>query len=174
MCGPLFEFLVELVDRPAQRAAAGDKLPGDPRLDVLLAACQPAADALEVARTVESPQRDDKRRIELVQMPAQPLLGSPPLVDEIITMINQQLELAVYPFTWLGPRQVRLAQRRPGNSERINRVRLPAHPAGTAFRHRQLRRDPHQLLTQTKELPLQPGRQQPAILQRPQPLSPER
>jgi hypothetical protein len=59
-----------------------------------------------VARRVESAQRDDQRRVELVQVPAQPLLGSSPLVDEIITMINQQLDLAVHPLAWLRPRQV--------------------------------------------------------------------
>ena len=114
--GPLFEFLVELVDRSRERAAAGDELACDPHLDVLLAPCQPAADALEVTRTVESAQRDDQGRVELVQVPAQPLLGPPPLVDEIIAMINQQLDLAVHPLTWLRPRQVRLAQRRPATA----------------------------------------------------------
>src|SRR2546429_1905521 len=57
---PLFEFLVELVDRPGQRATAGDKLTGDPHLDFLLTASQPAGDALQVTRTVESAQRDDQ------------------------------------------------------------------------------------------------------------------
>jgi hypothetical protein len=143
-CGrPLFEFLVELGDLPAQRATAVDKLTGDPHLHVLLPARQPAADTLELTGPVESAQRDDQGRVELVQVPAQPLLDPAPLVDEIITMVDQQLDLAMHPLTGLRARQVRLAQRRPGNSERVDRVRLPAHPAGAAFRHRQLRRDPH-------------------------------
>jgi hypothetical protein len=86
-----------------------------------------ASDALEVTRAVESAQRDDQGRVELVQVPAQPLLRSPPLVDEIITMINQRLDLAVHPLTRLRPRQVRFAQRRPRDRERVDRVRLPAH-----------------------------------------------
>jgi hypothetical protein len=89
-------------------------------------------------------------------------------------MIDQQLDLAVHPLTWLGPRQVRLAQRRPRDRERVDRVRLPARPTGSAFPHRQLRRDPHQILTAAKQLPLQPGRQEPAVLDRPQPLRIER
>jgi len=111
-----------------------------------------------VTRTIESAQRDDQGRIELVQVPAQPLLRPPPLVDEIITMINQQLDLAVHLLTWLRPRQVRLAQRRPRDCERVDRVRLPARPTGSAFRHRQLRRDSHKLFAQAKQLPLQPAR----------------
>ncbi len=98
----------------------------------------------------------------------------PPLIDEIITMINQQLDLAVHPLTWLRPRQIRLAQRRPRDRERVDRVRLPPHPAGSPLRHRQLRRDPHQLLGAAKQLPLKPGRQQPAVLECPQALRVER
>jgi hypothetical protein len=165
---PLFEFLVELVDRPRQRATAGDKLTCDPHLDFLLTACQPAADALELTRTVESAQRNDQGRIELVQVPAQPLLGSPPLVDAIVTMMNQQLELTVHQLLGLRPWQIRLAQRRPGDRERVDRVRFAARPTGRAFRHRQLRRDPRQLLAQAEQLPVQPGRQKRAVLQRPQ------
>ncbi|HEY3461843.1 MAG TPA: hypothetical protein VGK62_00130 [Gaiellaceae bacterium] len=42
---------------------------------------------------VERAQRDSKSRIELVQVPAQPLLRPPPLVDEVVAMIDQQLQL---------------------------------------------------------------------------------
>jgi hypothetical protein len=80
-CRSLFELLVELVNRPCQRAAAGDKLACDPHLDVLFSPREPAADALELARTVESAQRHDQGRVELVQVPAQPLLRSSPLVE---------------------------------------------------------------------------------------------
>ena len=52
-CGPLFELLVELVDRARQRATTGDELACDPDLDVLLAPSEPAADALEVRCAVE-------------------------------------------------------------------------------------------------------------------------
>jgi hypothetical protein len=83
-----------------------------------------------------------------VQVPAQPLLRPSPLVDEIIAINNEQLELAVDLLAGLRPRQVRLAQRRPGDRERVDQVRLPARPTGASFRHGQLRRDPHQLLTQ--------------------------
>ena len=61
-------------------------------------------------------------------MPTQPLLGSSPLINEIIAMINKQLDLAVHPLTRLRPRQVRVAQRRPRHRKRIDRVRLAARP----------------------------------------------
>lgn len=82
------ELLVEFVDRSIERATAVHELARDPHLQLLLASCQPAADALEMARTAKHPQRDDQRRVELEQMPTQPLLCSPPLVDEIVAMIN--------------------------------------------------------------------------------------
>jgi hypothetical protein len=103
---PAFEFLVELVDCPCQRPDAGDELACDPHLDFLLPPREPAADAVEVTRSVESAQGDDQGRVELVQVPAQPLLGSPPLVGEIVSMVDKQLDLAVHPLARLGPRQV--------------------------------------------------------------------
>ena len=67
-------------------------------------------------------------------MPAQPLLRSPPLVDEIVAVIDQQLELPVDALVWPRPAQVRLSQRRPGDRERVDRVRLAARPAGAPLR----------------------------------------
>src|SRR5437764_7761675 len=119
----------------------------DPHLDFLLARREPAADALEVTRPVEPAQRHYQRRVELVQVPAQALLRPPPLVDETVAMVNEQLDLAMHLLSWLGPRQVRLTQRRPRHRKRVDWVGLPARPAGASFRQRQLGRDPHQLLT---------------------------
>jgi hypothetical protein len=67
----------------------------DAYLDVLLAPCKPASDALQVRWPVESPRRDDEGRVELVQqVPAQPLLRATTLVDEVFAMGDQQLQLA--------------------------------------------------------------------------------
>jgi hypothetical protein len=50
-------------------------------------------------------------------------------------MINQQLDLAMHPLARLRPRQLRLAQRRPGDRERVDRSdfprTLPARRSGT-------------------------------------------
>jgi hypothetical protein len=43
---------------------------------------------------VERFRWNDEGRVELVQVPTQPLLRASPRVDEIITVINQQLQIA--------------------------------------------------------------------------------
>jgi hypothetical protein len=66
---------------------------------------EPAADAFEmrgaaehpqrVRGAAEHPQRDGKRRIELMEVPAEPLLHPPAFVDEIVPVINQELHVPV-------------------------------------------------------------------------------
>ena len=80
-------------------------------------------------------------------MPAQPLLRPAALVDEIVAVVDQQLQLAKRLLVRPRPAQVRLAQRRPRDRERVDRVRLAARPARAPLRRHQLRRHPHQLLT---------------------------
>src|SRR4029453_15182557 len=115
----------ELEDRAGERAAAADKVARDPDQHGLLAAGEPAADTLKLSGAGERTGRGPERRGELGEMPAQPLLSAAPFVDEVVTMHNQQLQLAQALFT--GPRSVetRLAQRRSGGGERVDRVRLP-------------------------------------------------
>ena len=38
--------------------------------------------------------RDRELWVEVVQLPAQPLLGTPALVDEVVAMVDEQLQLA--------------------------------------------------------------------------------
>ena len=85
-------------------------------------------------------------------MPAQPLLSAAALVDEVVAMVDQQLQLAQPLLT--RPRMIepRLAKRRPGDGERVDRVRLAAHPAGAPLRRHQLRRHPHQPLARSEQL----------------------
>src|SRR4051812_33688318 len=161
---PLFEFAIELEDRAGERAATPDQVAGDTHLHVLLSSGEPAADAIEMCRTVESFRRHGEGRVELVQMPTQPLLRPPPLVDEIIAVIDQQLQLAKRLL--IGPRatQARLRERSSGDSERVDRIRLATRSACTTFRRHQLRRYPHQLLAGREQLSLEPTRQLPAVL----------
>ena len=46
-------------------------------------------DPVEPDRPVERAERHLQRRVELVQMPAQPLLAAPPLVDEVVAVVEQ-------------------------------------------------------------------------------------
>jgi hypothetical protein len=102
-----------------------------------------------------------------MQVPAQPLLGAPPLVDEIVTVIDEQLQITEDCFFGPRPTQIRLSEGGPRDRERVDRVRLAARSAGAPLRRHQLRRHPHDVLPQAKQLPLEPTRQLPAILHRP-------
>src|SRR6266498_2149955 len=118
--GPLFELAVELSDRSRQCAAAGDELASEPHLQLLLLTGEPTADTLQMRRPAKHPERDGKGRIELVQVPTQPLLGTASLVDEIVAVIDEQLQVAEDLLPWPRPAQVGLAQRSPGDGERVD------------------------------------------------------
>ena len=119
---PLFELAVELDDRAGERAAAHDKFPSDPHLYLCWPAGKPAADAIKMHRSVEALRGDDQGRVELVQMPAQPLLDSPSFVDEIIAMVDQQLQVPKQLLARARTTQARLSQGRSGDREGIDRV----------------------------------------------------
>ena len=116
------ELAFELDDRAGERAEAADQVARDPDQHGLLAAGEPAAHTLKLCGAVERTGRDREHRVELVQVPAQPLLSAAPLVDEIVTMDDQQLQLAQAPFTGPGSVETRLAQRGSGSGERVDRV----------------------------------------------------
>ena len=171
---PLFELLVEFGDGAVERAAARDELPREPHLELLLAPGQPAAEAFQVGGAAEHPQWQDVGRVELVQVPAKPLLGSSALVDKVVAMIDKQLHLPIALLVRSRPAQVRLPQRRTRDRERVNRVGLPARPSGPTLRDGQLRRHPHQVFADAEQLPLEPARELAAVLDRPQPLPAKR
>src|SRR5207244_3546283 len=150
---------LEFGDCAGERAAAGNQFAYDTHLDLLLAPCEPASDALEMRRPVESSRRHNEGRVELMQVPAQSLLRPAALVDEILAVIDQQLEITKWLLIGPWPAQARLAQRGSGDRERIDRVRLAARPASSTLRRHQLRRHPHQLLSSNEQLPLERSRQ---------------
>ena len=165
---PLFEFLVELGDRAVERAAVRDELAREPHLQLLLATGEPAADALQVGGAAEHPQRHGVGRVELEEVPAQPLLGSPALVDEVVAMVDQQLDLAVdaarRAAAGSGPAlaapPARSRARRSGRTSRASC--LPAAPGRSASAA------PAPDLRRAEQLPLEPAGQLPAVLDRPQ------
>jgi hypothetical protein len=103
-----------------------------------------------------------------MQVPAQALLDAPALVNDRVATIDQQLQLPKRLFVRARPTQTGLAQRRPRDRERVDRVRLAAAFAGAPLRRHQLRRHPDELLTGRKQLPLEPTRQPPTVLHRPE------
>jgi hypothetical protein len=70
--------------------------------------------------------------------------------------------------------KTRLLERGARNRERVDLVRLAARPTTTALRRRQARRHPHQLLAGAKQRPLERSGDVATVLERPQPLAPER
>jgi hypothetical protein len=172
--GALLELLVELRDLSVEGATARDELACQSHLHLLLAACEPTADPLQVRRAAQHPQRHDEGGVERVQVPTQPLLHPATRVDEIVAMVNQQLQITKDLLIEPWAAQLRLPQRRSRDRQSVDRIGLAPRAARPSFRHRQLRRHPHQLLTRRQQLPLQPTRQLPTVLDRPQPPVAER
>jgi hypothetical protein len=88
------QLALEFGDRPVEAAAGHDQLPRDPHLRGLFAPRELSAQAVEPDGAVECAERDMQAQVELVQVPAQPLLGATSLVNEIVAVVNQQLQLA--------------------------------------------------------------------------------
>ena len=59
---------------------------------------------------------------ELVEVPAQAVLGAGALGDEVLAMVDEEADLALGAVE-PGDRQVRLAQGRPGDREGVDRDR---------------------------------------------------
>jgi hypothetical protein len=69
-----------------------DQVAGEPHLQLLLAPRKPTRNALQLRGAVEAPQRHLVGRVELMQMPTQPLLAAASLCHEILAMVDQQLD----------------------------------------------------------------------------------
>ena len=63
-------------------------------------------------------------RVELMEVPAQPVDHPGPLTDQVFAPIHQQLQLPRH-LIMGRDRQIRLPQYRPGHRQRIDRVGLP-------------------------------------------------
>jgi hypothetical protein len=100
-------------------------------------------------------------------VPAQTLLRPTPLVDEVVSVVDQQLQLAQPSLLGPWPIEQGLAQRSPRDGERVDQVRLAAHPATPPLRCGQPRRHPDQALPLTLQPPLQAAGHMPTVLQRP-------
>jgi hypothetical protein len=90
----LVEFAVEFSDRAGECTAAAQQVARDLDLGRLLAASQPPPESVEPDAAVERAERHLQRRVELVQVPAQPLLAAPTLSDLVVAVIDEQLQLA--------------------------------------------------------------------------------
>jgi len=170
----LLDFAFELEDRAGEAAAAADELTCDPHQHRLLVPREPACEPLEPDRPIERARRDRQLRVELVQVPAQPLLRAAAFVDEVVAVIDEHLQLTQPLLTLARMVEPWLPQRRARDGEGVDGVGFPGAAAGPPLRRHQLRRHPHQPLARVHERPLELTGQLPAVLQRPQPLVAER
>jgi hypothetical protein len=132
--------------------------------------CSPRAppESLEPDAAVERAERHPQRGVELVQVPAQPLLTAPPLRDQVVPVIDEQLHLAQERLLRAGPVEAGLAQSGAGDRQGVDRVGLAPAAPPTTLRSRQPWRHAHQALARLKQRLLETPGDVPAVLNRPQ------
>ena len=166
------DLALEFADAPGALLDRADLLAGDPDSRGLLAARQPSREALQPDLAVQRAGRDVDVVEEVVQMPAQPTLLVGAVGDEIVVVVEQQPDLQRVVVQMRGGQPLdALAQRRPGDRQRVDRVALAPLAGAPAGAGHQGRRDPHDPLAAGQQPPLQPPRDVAAILDRPDPLA---
>ena len=121
---------------------------------------------------IERPLLGRPRGIDLVDPPQQPVDGRGAVFDQVITPVDQQLQLP-RGLVMGSDRQIGLTQRGPGNSSGVDRVRLSARAGDAALLGHHLRRHPHHPLASGQQVPFQPGGQVTAVLDGPHQIVPE-
>src|SRR5262249_61093648 len=126
--------------------AAGGRLGGARHRGRLRAAGGPRCEPIEPDGAVECAERDGERGLELVQVPAEPLLAAPALGDQVVAVIEQELQLPQLLLAGTRPVEVRFAQGGTSDRERVEPIRLAADTAASTLRRRQPWRHPHEAL----------------------------
>src|SRR5439155_5340252 len=158
---------LEVVDRRRQRPDPDDQLAGDPA-DRPGSIGQVPLEPGQDDRPVEAPDRRLRARLELVEMPAEAVLGPGALGHEVLAMVDQEADLAVGPIEG-GDREV-LAEGRPGAGQGVDRVALARLPARAAGAGHQLGRHPDDRLAGDEQVGRQALAEVAAVLERPRPL----
>ena len=133
---------------------------------------QPGSQCLLMRDQVQRPLLGCMDRVELVDPPQQRVDRASPGGHQRLSPIDEHLGLPRHRVMG-GHRQRRLPQERPSHREGVDRVGLATGPGDAALLGHHLRRHPHHLLTGGQQVPLQPGRQMPAVLDRPPQVEPE-
>ncbi len=87
------QFALELADRAGQAAATSEQVAGGPHLRCLLSAGELPCDPIDPDGAVERAQRHRQGRVELVQVPAQPLLARRRSATRSSRWSTEQLQL---------------------------------------------------------------------------------
>ena len=164
--------MLECRDRARELADALELVASDSDARGLLGALQSPGEALLPARAGEGAQRDLELGPEVVQLPAQIVDQRGALLDEPFAVIDEQPDIE------LGPSELRdrqrlnaLADRRAGDRDRVDAIRLARLAGAVSRAGHQLRRDTHDAFAAREQEPLQRPRDMPAILKRPHPLT---
>jgi hypothetical protein len=88
-----------------------------------------AGEPFQPDRSVERAERHLQVRVELMEMPAQPLLAAASLVNEIVAVVDQQLQLAQHLLADAPALQLWLLQRGSRGGERVDPIGLAARAA---------------------------------------------
>ena len=134
------DFALEVVDRRGQLTDAGDQLAGDPS-DRARCRGKIALEGSQDDPPVKAARGRLGARVEFVEMPAQSVLSARPLGDEVLAVVDQEAHLTVGPVEGRD-RQVRFAERRSGDRERVDRIALAGLAARAASAGHELGRDP--------------------------------
>jgi hypothetical protein len=138
------ELLLECRDRARELADALEFVASDSDARGLLGALQSPGEALLLARAGEGAQRDLELGPEVVQLPAQIVDQRGALLDEPFAVIDEQPDIE------LGPSELRdrqrlnaLADRRAGDRDRVDAIRLARLAGAVSRAGHQLWRDTH-------------------------------
>jgi hypothetical protein len=152
--GPRDDFALELVDSVGQRPDAGKLLSrqiGDQ--------AWPASQLrLQQVEALLSAYIADGRGawIELVDMPAQPVLNTGSLTYEILAMIHEEAQLTAWGVQG-GCRKSWFTQGCSGNRQRVDGVRLSSCSGGTPGASHEFRRHPENDFAGAEQVALQPS-----------------
>jgi len=124
---------------------------------------------------IEAARRQLELRPEVVQVPTQPLLVLDAASDQVLAVVCQQLDLQG-PFIQMGGGQCfgALLERRPGDRQGVDRIRLAGCALALARLAHQLRWDADDPLPRGDEEALERAGDVAAVLERPDPLLIER
>ncbi|HET9457264.1 MAG TPA: hypothetical protein VFO78_07980 [Candidatus Limnocylindrales bacterium] len=156
------DLALQVVDRAGQLADPGDELAGDPA-DRPGRRGEPILEAGQDDRSIEAAARRLAARVELVEVPAQAVLGPGPLGDEVLAVIDEEADLVIGSVEGRD-RQV-LAEGGPGDGEGVDRVALAGLAARAAGAGHELGRDPDDGLVGDEQVGRETPTEVPAVLE---------
>jgi hypothetical protein len=99
------------------------------------------------------------------------VLAAPPLSDQVVAVIDEQLQLPQQRLLRVRPVEARLAERSARDRQGVDRIGLAAAATAATLRSGQPRRHPDEALALLKQRLFETPCDVPAILDRPRPLS---